>query len=385
MYFLTTHDAKENIDRMKTGINDSGLNLTHDRFSELEVPVAPLNEQRRIVEKIETLFAQLDQGEAALREVQKLLARYRQSVLKAAVTGELTADWRAQRNGQLEHGRDLLARILQTRRQQWQGRGKYKEPVAPDTTDLPELPQGWVWASLDALVMDGPTNGLSPKESSSGGIPSFKLTATTSGKFVIDETTIKYVNAEVDAESKYWLRSGDVLIQRGNTIEYVGTAAIFPGPDKSYIYPDLMMRLRFDDPLIAQWVVTWTNFEFAKKHFRRLATGTAGNMPKINGSTLKCLPVPVPSLSEIQRIVEEISSTLEQSDRCLQSIQSELTRAAALRQSILKDAFSGKLVPQDPSDEPAAELLARIRAERAASTGAPRQTRQTRKPREESA
>jgi type I restriction enzyme S subunit len=122
--------------------------LTISALSRMPVRVAPLNEQRRIVEKIETLFARLDKGEEALREVQKLLARYRQSVLKAAVTGQLTADWRAENAHRLEHGRDLLARILQTRREKWEGRGKYKEPAAPVTSDLPYLPEGWIWASL---------------------------------------------------------------------------------------------------------------------------------------------------------------------------------------------------------------------------------------------
>ena len=133
-----------------------------DSIADFEFLLPPLNEQRRIVEKIETLFARLDKGEEALRAVRTLLARYRQSVLKAAVTGQLTADWRA--DNRLEHGRDLLARILQTRRDTWQGRGKYKEPAAPDTSDLPELPDGWVWASLDSLILDGPTNGVSPKK-----------------------------------------------------------------------------------------------------------------------------------------------------------------------------------------------------------------------------
>ncbi len=88
----------------------------------------------------------------SLRQVQKLLARYRQSVLKAAVTGELTADWRARHAGNLEHGRDLLARILKARRENWQGRGKYKEPVEPDTSSLPELPEGWVWATVGQIA-----------------------------------------------------------------------------------------------------------------------------------------------------------------------------------------------------------------------------------------
>lgn len=360
-FFLAENSSKHQIDKMKTGISDSGLNLTHDRFSRFRVRIAPLNEQRRIVEKIETLFARLDRGEEALREVQKLLVRYRQSVLKAAVTGKLTAEWRAENAHRLEHGRDLLARILQTRRENWQGPGKYKEPAAPDTTDLPELPEGWVWSSLDSLIIDGPSNGVSPKEVDEGGCLSFKLTATTSGTFVISGNTIKRVGFDPEATSKYWLLPGDVLIQRGNTIEYVGTAAIFPGPELTYIYPDLMMRIRFSDNSLAEWAVRWINFEFAKRHFRRLATGTAGNMPKINGATLKSLPVPLSSREEIAACLDLIEATETKSIPVSAWCKTELARSTALSQSILKDAFAGRLVPQDPADEPAANLLAELR------------------------
>ncbi|MGY6662467.1 MAG: restriction endonuclease subunit S [Glycocaulis sp.] len=336
------------------------------------IPVAPLNEQRRIVEKVETLFARLDKGEEAIRTVQTLLARYRQSVLKAAVTGELTADWRAENAHRLEHGRDLLARILKTRRETWDGRGKYKEPAAPDTTGLPDLPKGWVWASLDSLIVDGPTNGISPKEVAKGGSLSFKLTATTSGEFLINDDTVKRVGIEPEEDSKYWLSPGDVLIQRGNTIEYVGTAAIFPGPTATYIYPDLMMRVRFSDSLLAKWTVRWINFELAKRHFRRLATGTAGNMPKINGTTLRSLPVPLPPRDEIATCLELIELIETRSIPVSEWCQTELVRSAALRQSILKDAFAGRLVPQDPADEPASALLARTKKAREAKMPVPR-------------
>src|SRR5690606_13921085 len=114
------------------------------------------------------------------------------------------------RVGQLEHGRDLLARILKARRESWQGRGQYKEPVEPDATALPELPQGWVSCSLDALIADGPTNGISPRETTgTSGCLSFKLTATTSGKFIINDKTVKRVNLAPERASKYWLRPGD--------------------------------------------------------------------------------------------------------------------------------------------------------------------------------
>ena len=144
------------IDRLsREKANGSGrLTLPLAQTKKFPIPLAPLDEQNRIVEKIETLFARLDKGEEAVRQVKKLLKQYRQSVLKAAVTGDLTADWRAERKGSLESGADLLARILKTRRETWQGRGKYKDPVAPDTTGLPELPEGWGGQHSTSLFLD---------------------------------------------------------------------------------------------------------------------------------------------------------------------------------------------------------------------------------------
>src|SRR5690606_36481298 len=173
------------------------------------IPVAPLNEQRRIVEKIETLFARLDKGEEALRDVQKLLARYRQSVLKAAVTGALTADWRAENAHRLEHGRDLLARILQTRRETWQGRGKYKEPAAPDTTDLPELPDGWVWATVEQVLKAALSNGRSVPDAAEG-FPVLRLTALKDGRIDLSERKVGAWDA-ASAEA-FLIEQGDILV-----------------------------------------------------------------------------------------------------------------------------------------------------------------------------
>ncbi|WP_204113646.1 restriction endonuclease subunit S [Shimia biformata] len=339
-------------------------NISQTILKAFPMPIAPLHEQRRIVEKLDTLFARLDKGEESVREVQKLLTRYRQSVLKSAVTGQLTTEWRAQREGVLEHGHDHFAAIQEARQTLWSGR--YKKPVTAATSDMPDLPDHWTWASLASLIYNGPTNGTSPKASNTGeGVKSFKLTATTSGHFIIDENTIKVVGAVIEPDSKYWLKSGDVLVQRGNTIEYVGTAAIFPGPDNEYIYPDLMMRLRFTDELMARWAVAWINFEFAKRYFRKNATGTAGNMPKINGTTLKALAVPIPPRHEIEECMRLIDEAEAKHRPLEQFCETELKRSASLRQSILKDAFTGRLVPQDPNDEPASTLLARIASEKA--------------------
>ena len=157
--YLQTTTARDEIDRMKTGGSDSGLNLTHNRFRTLGVPVAPLDEQRRIVEIYEELASDLEAGVAAVERVRAKLRQYRASVLKAAVEGALTTEWRTQ-HPHSEPASELLKGILIKRRRLWEEdqltrrkaagkeppmnwKAKYKEPVAPDTTSLTPLPEDW--------------------------------------------------------------------------------------------------------------------------------------------------------------------------------------------------------------------------------------------------
>lgn len=220
------------IEAMGTGTTVKGVRLNQIRG--LQVPLAPFEEQRRIVEKIETLFSQLDAGEAALRRVATLLARYRQSVLKAAVTGALTADWRAQNAHRLEHGRDLLARILQARRENWQGRGKYQEPAAPNTRNLPELPNGWVWATLPMLGEFGrgkskhrPRND--PKLYVDGKYPFLQTGRVRGSDGLIREYDTLYNDFGL-SQSKSWPRGTICITIAANIAEsgILGIAACFP-------------------------------------------------------------------------------------------------------------------------------------------------------------
>lgn len=331
------------------------------------VLLPPTNEQRRIVEKIETLFARLDQGEAALRHTQTLLARYRQSVLKAAVTGALTADWRAENAHRLEHGRDLLARILQTRRETWQGRGKYKEPAAPDTSNLPELPEGWVWASLGQLVskIEAGKNfrcDERPPEGDEVGV--VKISAVTWDTF--DELESKTVLRSDQINMDYRIHAGDLLVSRANTLELVGATVVVEKISKSLLLSDKVLRL-----CCVVSLEYWLNFvlksPLGRLQIESLATGAQMSMRNIAQKNLERIAIPLPPSNEIDFAIAKIRHARMQSEALAKRCETELTRSAALRQSILKDAFAGKLVPQDPSDEPAADLLARIRASRAAA------------------
>jgi type I restriction enzyme S subunit len=343
--------------------------ISASKFAQLPIPVAPLPEQRRIVEKIESLFAELDKGEESLRQLQVLLARYRQSVLKAAVTGELTADWRAQRAGQLEHGRDLLARILKARRENWQGRGKYKEPNQPDINGLPELPENWAWATLESLaanaahaMVDGPFGSkLKTEHYTKSGVRVIRLENIGDGVFIDKKS---YISEEHAAElQRHSISGGDIVIASlGVQLpkacivpDRIGTAIVKAdcikfSPNMDFVVPDFIMA--------------WLNSPQLR---RRVAVSIRGvGRPRLNLADLRSLAVPLPSWEE-QRVIARLT---EASERFVHSIDyccvAALKQSSALRQSILNTAFSGKLVPQELSDEPASELLARVRAQRSA-------------------
>lgn len=331
--------------------------VNRGKFDTIPLRIAPLAEQQRIVEKIETLFAELDKGEEALREVQKLLARYRQSVLKAAVTGTLTADWRTANGPPKESGADLLARILKTRRETWQGRGKYKEPAEPDTAGLPELPEGWVWATMPMLGEFG--RGKSkhrprgdPKLYEGGKYPFLQTGRVRNSSGRISEYDKLYSDFGL-AQSKLW-PAGTVCITIAANIAESGILEI------DACFPDSVVGLVPHEDIEGSYIELF--IRTAKADLDRFAPATA--QKNINLDTLNNVAVPLPPAEEQKEIADKVTTLVGASMVIERGLERELERSAALRQSILKDAFSGKLVPQDPSDEPAEKLLERIRAAR---------------------
>lgn len=364
-YYLMQNSVRDFLAQNVSGVGGSLMRVKASTLHGFPILLAPLPEQHRIVEKIEILFAQLDAGEAALRQAQEQLARYRQSVLKDAVTGALTADWRAQNAHRLEHSRDLLDRILRTRRENWEGRGKYKEPAAPDTGDLPELPEGWVWASIDQ-VLDIFKNGLSKKPSlGSNDFPILRISSVRAMSVSLDD--LRYYPALSHNEVEgFWVENGDLLFTRySGSIAYVGVCGMMRG-DCKVLHPDKLIKARivsgieFDREYAE---IAWNAGE-SRSHIMENIKTTSGQKG-IAGADIKAAPFPLPSFEEQQEIVSQVHLALSQIEMAQSACESELARSAALRQSILKEAFSGKLVPQDPRDEPADVLLARIRAERA--------------------
>ncbi len=391
--YLQTATAWDAIDRMKTGGSDSGLNLTHGRFRLLEVPVAPLNEQRRIVEIYEELVSDLEAAVAALERVRAKLKLYRTSLLKAAVEGALTAEWRAQ-HPHTESASELLQRILAERRRRseenqlakFKAKGtqppknwkaKYKEPTAAYTANLPPLPEGWSWASLDALLVEGPQNGLYlPNALYGSGSEILRIDDFQNG-WVRPRGELKRVEADAEATATYALSERDLIINRVNSMTHLGKCLLATAELKGILFESNMMRTQLASACEAKYVELYLRSEPGRRRLTKDAKW-AVNQASINQQDVKRTLLPLPTLAEQEAIVEAVEDQLSVIDHLEADIDAKLKSAQALRQSILRHAFTGKLVPQDPNDEPASELLKRIAAERAARAAAPAARKQRR-------
>ncbi len=340
--------------------------------------LAPTAEQTRIVEKLEELLSDLDAGVAELKAAQKKLTQYRQSLLKAAVEGALTAEWR-KHNQPTESGAQLLERILKERRARWQAKqlakfkeqgkappkdwqDKYPEPVKPDTTYLPPSPEGWVWSSIGQCFYVGVGATPSRKEPSywNGNVP-----WVSSGEVRFDrivDTKEKISNAGLNNSSTQINPVGSVMlgmIGEGKTRGQVAILDIAAANNQNCA-AIWVTETGIPSEYVYYWL--WSRYDETRR-------GSSGNnQPALNKSIVESIPFPLPPLDEAKEIVASMVAAFEQASEQDAAIQHALKQATAQRKNILKAAFSGQLVPQDPNDEPASALLARIRAERAAVT-----------------
>jgi len=316
------------------------------------VPVPPLDEQHRIVAAIETHFSRLDVAVASLTRAKANVKRARASVLKAAVEGRLVpteAELARAEGRDYEPASVLLQRILEERQAKWAAsgaKGKYKEPVAPVTDGLPEVPEGWVWGSMDALVREPLRNGRSAKPSLDGtGVRILTLTAVTTGHFT--DANTKLTVATSDQVAGLWLEPGDLLIERSNTPDLVGTAALYRGQRNWAVYPDLLIRARTTLHADVEFLAAALRAPTLRQFFRDRAKGISGSMPKISQDVIQAAPIPLPPFQEQHRIVAEVDRRLSVLDALDTTLDANLARCARLRQAILKRAFEGRLVFSD--------------------------------------
>lgn len=363
------------------GTTQKFIPLGHLRI--IDIPLPPLAEQYRIVAKIEELFTELDAGVELLKKLKVKLKRYRQAVLKAAVEGSLTQEWRTANQGELEPASVLLKRILKQRREKWeaeqlakmkaQGKPpkddswklKYKEPVAPDTSDLPELPDGWCWVNTQQLGEVQLGRQRSPKNRSKH-YPTKYIRAANLTEKGLDLSNILDMEFEPHERERYVLKNGDIILSEASgSPSQVGKPAIWREQLPECCFQNTVIRLRALNLSNEYLLIVFKSFYF-NSIFSKIAVGVGINHLSANKFSLIC--VPLPPLKEQIQIFEEVERYLSVIEQLEKTIDSNLKRSEKLRQSILKQAFEGKLVPQDPNDEPAEKLLERIKAEKAKQT-----------------
>jgi type I restriction enzyme S subunit len=394
-HYVSQKGFRREAQRNMTG-SAGQLRVPKHWLQEQYIPVAPSGEQRRIVAKIEELFSDLDAGVAALERVKAKLKRYRAAVLKAAVEGKLTEAWR-KKNRPKETGQQLLDRILQERRCRWEEeqlaayeqagkklpvgwKAKYKEPAGPDESSLPELPEGWCWASVaqcasreDYAITDGPFgSNLKTEHYTDDGPRVIRLQNIGDGNFVEEDAHISFHH--FTALQRHAVKHADVVIAMLG--EMLPRACLVPLHIPPAIVKADCVKVTANRSLaLPSFLVVALNSHPTR--IRASAQIAGVGRPRLNLEKLRPLAIPLPPLSEQQQIIAEVDQRLSILQAADLQINANLKRSARLRQSILKRAFEGKLVSQDPNDEPASVLLERIKATR--ENGSPKQIKPARK------
>ena len=348
----------------------TGTQLPHingKRIEGFEFPLAPQREQQRIVEKLESYFTRLDDAAATLERVERNLKRYRASVLKSAVEGRLVPTEAAlakQEGRDYEPASVLLERILTERRRRWAESGKkgtYQEPASPDTSNLPELKEGWCWATVDQLTVGDRSSGygvLVPGPDVPDGVQLVRVGDIRNGQVHLGE--IKRISKEIaDQFQRTYLQGGELLL---SLVGSIGRTAVVPNSLAGANVARAVAVIPICSAVDCRWVEHWFRSPLTQARMIGLSHEVARKT--LNLEDVRAAAVALPPRCEQTRIVEAVSDFESLTDANTLLIDQSRQRATRLRQSILKWAFEGKLADQDPNDEPASVLLDRIKAER---------------------
>ena len=355
LWFLSSPPVVDYADHNSTGVQLPRVSFA--KLADMEIPLPPLAEQRRIVAKAEKLLARVNTARERLAGVPVLLARFRQSVLAAACSGRLTAEWRRE-HPKMERPRNT-------------------EPAGLHH-DLPEIPDTWAWASLEAVcseVVDCPHS--TPKWSSRGEI-CLRTTNFRPGSLALSE--VRYVSDETYVERTKRLRPrpGDVVYSREGGI--LGLAAVIPPGAKVCLGQRMMLMRADDEKYIPSLLMNVLNSQLTLARVAALTGGTSS--PHLNVADIKLFPLPLPPLQEQHEIVRRVDALFALADAIEGRVAAATARAERLTQSILAKAFRGELVPTEAElarregrdYEPASVLLERISA-RAEAKPAPKRRR----------
>ena len=418
-FFLSKHDVREFLAHRASGVGGSLMRVKASTLLSFPFPLSPELEQSRIADAIEEEFARLDAAVKSLESAKRKLAAFRASVLQAAVEGrlvpteaEITRKHKEETGEErpFETGEEFLARILKERRARWEAdqiakfeeslrqklktkknnsaqpmpgldseeeaeisakvsafkadskwRTKYIEPTPPDTSELPPLPEGWAWVSLSQIsYIQGGIQKQPSRAPKRYRFPFLRVANVKRGALDLAEIHEVELFSE-DEFRKLRLADGDLLIVEGNgSPSEIGRMAVWRDNVPNCVHQNHIIRSRLIGGIPPEYVEAFWNSPTGASAVLRQASSTTG-LHTLSVSKVGGIPIPLPPLIEQRRIIQTILSCIDEMKSAGEGVNTGAVRAERIRQAILKAAFEGKLVPQDPNDEPASALLERIR------------------------
>ena len=342
LFFLFSPELRREAKRSMRGAAGQ-LRVPPIFFQKLYIPVPPLDEQERIVAEIEKQFTRLDAGVSSLKRVQSELKSYRASVLKAACEGRLVpteAELAGKKNRSYETGEQLLERILKERRQKWKGKGKYKQPIGLENGNLPQIPDGWIYAKVEQLGNVQLGRQRSPKNVSKN-FPTKYIRAANITEQGIDVSDVLEMEFTPIERERFALREGDVVLSEASgSASQVGKPAIWHDELPLCCFQNTVIRFRATILDVRYALLVFRHF-YVNKVFAKIAGGVGIN--HLGADKFSTIPFPVAPLAEQQRIVAEVERRLSVIEDLEAIADANLQRASRLRQSILHRAFSGDL------------------------------------------
>lgn len=311
------------------------------RLLPLEISIPDLQTQQEIVKKISSQLQKTEQLSVEIESQKNYIKQLRKNILQDAIEGNLTADWRKQnpvKKGNPDYDAEALFEQIQKERINEKNQ-KELSPITDEEKPF-EIPEGWKWVRLGEIIKEPPRNGYSPKAVDfETPIKTLKLGAVTYGIF--DPNEYKYINEEIPKDAYCWLKNGDFLIERSNSVEYVGICAIYTGKDNEFMYPDLLMRFRTQDNLSKKYIHTALVAPFNRSYFMSNAKGAQKTMPKINQECVVNTMIPLPPLKEQEEIVNKVETLLSKVTTLETQIQDRKSLSDKLIFSIIKENLEG--------------------------------------------
>lgn len=339
-YYLLVPDVRALLTGKMKGTTGR-LRLGTEALADLEIPLPPLAEQHRIVAKLEVLFTQLDAAVDNLKKAQVQSQRYRRSLLKAAFEGKLTKEWRERHSDELK----LMS-----------------VPDNSTLNNLPELPDSWVWTQVKDIAEF--IRGVSYRKNQSSKTPKsdyVPILRANNINIQLNYEDLVYVPRE-KVKDEQFIKALDIIIAMSSGSKHLVGKASQAHQDFEGGFGTFCGLVRVSEEANQKFIGLFFQSPVYRNEISRLSIGI--NINNLRRENIEAMPVPLPALPEQEQIVSKLERCLSVADAIEATLDSELKRAERLRQSILKHAFSGKLVPQDPNDEPASVLLEKIQKEK---------------------